>query len=95
MKIGNITNNTNLLSIDKSKTNGDFSFSRVLNDRLNNLEELQTKADELTDKMVTGEVQDIHKVMIATEEAQIALQLTVQIRNKVIEAYQEVSRMQL
>lgn len=95
MKIGSLTNDINLLSIDKSKTNEDFSFSKVLNDRLNNLEELQTKADELTDKMVTGEVQDIHKVMIASEEAQIALQLTVQIRNKVIEAYQEVSRMQL
>ncbi|GAA0178086.1 hypothetical protein SH2C18_12000 [Clostridium sediminicola] len=95
MKIGNITNNMNSLLIDNEKTNGDFSFGKILNDRLNNLEELQNKADDLTTKMVTGEVQDIHKVMIASEEAQIALQMTVQIRNKVIEAYQEVSRMQL
>lgn len=95
MKIASIPNNASLLSINKKETNEEVSFSKVLSNQLKNLEEIQTNADELTEKMVTGEVQDIHKVMIAGEEAQIALQMAVQIRNKVIEAYQQVSRMQL
>ncbi len=95
MKIGNITGTTNILPINKSGKEEDFSFGNLLNEQLQKTKDLQIKADDLSEKMVAGEVQDIHKVMIATEEAQIALQLTVQIRNKVIEAYQEVSRMQL
>ncbi|WP_461205743.1 flagellar hook-basal body complex protein FliE [Clostridium sp. DL1XJH146] len=95
MKIGNIESITNALPVSNSTKEEDFSFGSLLNEQLQNVKDLEIKSDELSEKMVAGEVQDIHKVMIATEEAQIALQLTVQIRNKVIEAYQEVSRMQL
>ncbi|MGB3261796.1 flagellar hook-basal body complex protein FliE, partial [Paenisporosarcina sp.] len=51
--------------------------------------------DKLTNQLVTGEVKDIHEVMIASQKASLSLQLTVQVRNKVVEAYQEVMRMQL
>ena len=95
MKVGNIASNINLLSTDKTENKEKVSFGEILNNQLKSVEELQSTADSLTEKMVTGEVQDLSKVMIATEEAAIALQMTVQIRNKVVEAYQEVSRMQL
>ena len=45
--------------------------------------------------MLTGKPVDLHQVMIAAEQAGLALQLTVQVRNKIIEAYQEISRMQV
>jgi flagellar hook-basal body complex protein FliE len=70
------------------------SFASYLGDALNEVNNLQLKADELTSKMVIGEVEDIHMVMLASEQAKMALQLTVQIRNKLVEAYQEISRMQ-
>ncbi|SHH83564.1 flagellar hook-basal body complex protein FliE [Clostridium grantii] len=95
MKINNLMGNINLLDSNKQTEKNSVSFGEVLNNQLKNLEDLQSTADNLTEKMVTGEVQDLSKVMIATEEATIALQMTVQIRNKVVEAYQEVSRMQL
>lgn len=46
-------------------------------------------------RLAVGEVTDIHQVMIAAEKANIALQLTISIRNQVIEAYQEIGRMQI
>jgi flagellar hook-basal body complex protein FliE len=95
MKITNVANNINLLDNSTKEEKSTVSFGEMLNNQLKNLQELQSTADDLTTKMVTGEVQDLSKVMIATEEANIALQMTVQIRNKVIDAYQEVSKMQL
>ena len=44
---------------------------------------------------MVGEVDDLHSVMIATEEARISLELAVQVRNKCIEAYKEINNMQL
>lgn len=71
------------------------TFKDVLADALDTLSDLQANADKLTEGLATGEVTDVHKVMAAVEQVNIALQLTVQIRNKVIEAYQEVMRMQV
>lgn len=71
------------------------TFKDVLADALDTLSNLQANADKLTEGLATGEVTDVHKVMAAVEQVNIALQLTVQIRNKVIEAYQEVMRMQI
>ncbi|MEW6661719.1 MAG: flagellar hook-basal body complex protein FliE [Bacillota bacterium] len=71
------------------------SFGDLLKQKLAEVNSLQLKADELTRQMLAGQPVDLHQVMIAAEQASLALQLTVQIRNKVIEAYQEVSRMQI
>ena len=46
-------------------------------------------------KLATGKIEDISQVTIAAEKASIALQLTMQVRNKVMDAYQEVMRMQV
>ncbi|MGE5559965.1 MAG: flagellar hook-basal body complex protein FliE [Chloroflexota bacterium] len=71
------------------------SFSQMLSSALKQVNDLQVQADDLAAKLATGEVSDAHTVMIASEKATLALQLTLQIRNKVIEAYQEIMRMQL
>ncbi len=70
------------------------TFEEVLSGALGDVNRLQVKAEEVTKKMVLGEIDDIHQVMLATEQAKMALQLTVQIRNKMVEAYQEIARMQ-
>lgn len=71
------------------------AFGGVLEQALDTVNDMQTRADRLTEKLATGEVRDIHQVMIAVEQVNIALQLTMQVRNKVIESYQEIMRMQV
>jgi flagellar hook-basal body complex protein FliE len=71
------------------------SFGDVLGKALTQVNELQLQADSLSQKLATGEITDAHTVTIAAEKAALALEMTIQIRNKVMEAYQEIMRMQL
>ena len=90
--------NTNRLEI-KPKTDienqNQVQFSDFLKNAVNDVANDVKKADELSRQLVTGDVKDLHQVMIAAEKAQLGIQLTVQVRNKVVEAYQEVMRMQV
>lgn len=70
-------------------------FSGFLKDALNNVNDAQQTSDKMTEKLIKGENVDLHQVMIASEKASVSLQATLQIRNKVIEAYQEIMRMQV
>lgn len=70
------------------------SFSGILNDTIQKVDATQKGADAAVEKFVAGEL-DIHDVMIEVEKASVAMQLTVQLRNKVMEAYQEIMRMQV
>lgn len=70
------------------------SFSNVLNETIENVNNLQQNASTAIEKFVAGEI-DIHDVMVETEKAGVALQLTMQLRNKALEAYQEIMRMQV
>ncbi len=70
-------------------------FKEMLYDAIDTVSDLQRNADELMTKLAIGETQDLHQVMIAVEEVNLALQLTLQIRNKMLEAYQEIMRMQV
>jgi flagellar hook-basal body complex protein FliE len=74
---------------------GGSSFAGVLDNALKELNDTQVKADQLALELVTGEIQDIHQVTVAMTEAKLTMQLAVEVRNKIIEAYQEVSRMQI
>lgn len=71
------------------------SFSDVFNDALSGVNRQQIEAAEMTEKLAAGEVKDVHQVMIAGQKASLSLQLTVEVRNKVIDAYQEIMRMQV
>ncbi|KJS10871.1 MAG: flagellar hook-basal body protein FliE [Peptococcaceae bacterium BRH_c8a] len=71
------------------------SFKDVFDKTINNLNDKQLNANENVQKFLTGEIQDIHTVMIAMEEAKLSMQLAVEVRNKLVEAYQELSRMQV
>jgi flagellar hook-basal body complex protein FliE len=52
-------------------------------------------ADEAVRGLAAGETENLHQVMIALEEARVSLQLAVQVRNRLLDAYQEVLRMQV
>ncbi|MCD8510253.1 MAG: flagellar hook-basal body complex protein FliE [Bacillus sp. (in: Bacteria)] len=70
-------------------------FREIFNNALSEVNAAQLESNRLTEKLATGEVNDIHEVMIASQKATLSLQLTVQVRNKVVEAYQEMMRMQV
>lgn len=74
---------------------GQSSFSDTLKSAIGEVNRLQLDADKKMEDLATGRAKSIPDVMIATEKADIALKLMVQVRNKIIEAYQEVMKMQV
>jgi flagellar hook-basal body complex protein FliE len=73
---------------------GEGSFSSVLQNAIGGVEQLHTSAQQQVTQLASGDRQDIHNVMIAVEKADVAFQLMMQVRNKIVSAYQEVSKMQ-
>ncbi|HZR99616.1 MAG TPA: flagellar hook-basal body complex protein FliE [Chloroflexota bacterium] len=70
-------------------------FGQSLTRALDSLNRLQQDADVATVKLAAGEPIELHDVMIAQDQAALGFQLAVQVRNKLVEAYQDVMRMQL
>jgi flagellar hook-basal body complex protein FliE len=71
------------------------SFSNTLQNAFSKVNDMQNNAGEMARQFATGQTSDIHSVMIAGEQATIALQMTTQIRNKVVDAYQAVMQMSM
>ena len=73
---------------------GEASFGQWLNQSLAEVNRMRNDADIATQKLITGESKDIHNTMIQMQKAGIAMDLVVEVRNKVLAAYEEVKRMQ-
>jgi flagellar hook-basal body complex protein FliE len=71
------------------------SFGSMLQDAVSQLDALQKTADANQTRLATGQPVDLHEVMISMEQSSLGMQLAMQVRNKLIEAYQEISRMQV
>ncbi len=70
-------------------------FSQFLAGALQQVNTIQQQGEAASAALTTGQVQDVHTVMLAVEKASLSLGLTVQVRNKVLDAYHEVMRMQI
>lgn len=68
-------------------------FGNIFKDSLNHVNELEASAQKAQTTYATGGKIELHQVMIATERAELALELTGQIRNKLLQAYQEINHM--
>lgn len=71
----------------------ELSFKSIFTDALDNYVEAEKKVDEDIYKLSIGESDDLHNLMINTQKAQISLDLVIQLRNKALEAYNEIMRM--
>ena len=71
------------------------SFADTLTEAIPQVNELQKTSDVKIQELATGRTDDVAGVMIASEKADIALRTMVQVRNKIIDAYQEIMRMQV
>lgn len=70
------------------------SFGQWLNQSLGTINQLQQDAGEAARNLATGKTKDIHGTMIAMQKADIATNLMLEIRNKLLSAYDEIKRMQ-
>lgn len=71
------------------------SFADQLSKAVAQVQDLQTQREDAVQDMVTGQVTEVHDVMIAAKESQLAFELLVEVRNKLLESYQELMRMQV
>jgi flagellar hook-basal body complex protein FliE len=74
---------------------GEKSFADTLKEAVNTVNILQKASDTKMQELATGKTTNIPEVMMAAEKADIALRMMVQVRNKIIDAYQEVMKMQV
>lgn len=91
---GNVLGNIKPAATE-SNTNQGLSFVDTLKTKLDEVNSQQLEADTVTEAFVKGDNVDIHQVMIANEEAKQSLEMAVQVRNKLVEAFQEINKMQL
>jgi flagellar hook-basal body complex protein FliE len=68
-------------------------FKDLLNNFVGSVNELQQKAAATEQGFLSGEIADVHEVMIAVEEASVAFELLMEVRNKLLESYQQIMRM--
>jgi len=71
---------------------GGKSFSQFLTEKMDEVNHLQQESDQAIEGLATGKVQDLGKVVSAAEKANLAFQMMVQIRNKLVDAYDELMR---
>ncbi|RSL32860.1 flagellar hook-basal body complex protein FliE [Salibacterium salarium] len=101
MNIGSTYGPENDLLVNQANTNNKTaaeaqeSFKQSLNEAITNVNDRQIESNEMTSKLASGEVDNLHEVMVAAEKASVTLQTTVEVRNKALESYKQIMRMQV
>jgi len=94
--IGKPENISNQQGIQKNTNkNNDVDFKELLKKAIDNVNELQKQADKLSNDFATGKISNIHEVIIAAEKASLSLRLTTEVRNRIVESFREIMRMQI
>ena len=81
--------------ISGAKPSGSASFQDALSNAIQQVEQYRADANASVQTYLAGEGEDLHKVALKTQEAELAFEMFLQVRNKVVQAYQEVMRMQV
>lgn len=74
-------------------TSQSSSFADLLKESINQVNESQVTADKMTQNLATGKTENIHETMLSVAHAEVNFKFMVQLRNKALEAYQEIMRM--
>ncbi|HET6568461.1 MAG TPA: flagellar hook-basal body complex protein FliE [Rhodothermales bacterium] len=81
--------------LPQPRESGSASFGDFFKDAIDQVDGLQKEANHQVTAFVAGEQDNVHDVMIAMNEARLSFQLMTEVRNKVMETYQELMRMQV
>ncbi|KQR51153.1 flagellar hook-basal body protein FliE [Leifsonia sp. Leaf336] len=92
--IGAATGTTGAAAANSTTGTGGGSFSTALSGAVDNLQQLQSTSDTLAIQAVTGNLDDIHQATLASTRAQVTLELVAGVRNKAVDAFNEIMRMQ-
>lgn len=84
-----------LSGLASKKALSSTSFSKLLEQSLSRINSFQNVAEDKLVSFIKGDESEIHNVMIAMEEAKLSMQTAIEIRNKLVEAYQELSKTQI
>jgi flagellar hook-basal body complex protein FliE len=77
--------------LDKAAADG--KFTEIFTNMLNSVNSLQLESGKAQELLATGEAEDLHQVMLAAEKAGVAMDLLLEIRNRLVDAYQNLIRM--
>ncbi|MCD8213707.1 MAG: flagellar hook-basal body complex protein FliE [Campylobacter sp.] len=91
--LNDIKSSQNDKKVTKIAESGDFAS--MLNDSLKELNKAQENADKAIADLATGEVKDLHQAALAIGKAEVSMKLMLEIRNKALSAYKEISRTQI
>jgi len=91
--INQITQKT-IDSVNSNQEVNGAAFKNIMNS-LQDLSVQEKQANNLIEQYVTGEVENVHEVLLALEEFQMAVQMTTEVRNKLVDAFNEIKRMQI
>jgi flagellar hook-basal body complex protein FliE len=80
-------------ALDKEREGA--SFGEILKDAISTTNQLQKQSDLEIQKLMAGESDDLHATLIAVQKADLSFQMMMQVRNKLVQAYQEITRMQV
>ena len=89
-----VINNVSISNKDMNSENS-TSFSKVIGDVINNVNDKQIESNSMIDSFIKGEDVTMHDVMLSMQESQMSMQLLIELRNKIVEAYQEINKVQL
>ncbi len=97
--IGQLSPNLQMREIRRpqgpGKDSGGLDFGEVLKNAITTVNEVQKQSDQEIQKLMSGESQDLHATLIAVQKADLSFQMMMQVRNKIVQAYQEIMRMQV
>ena len=90
---GNVQSLFGAVNSSASAGSGD-GFAGVLKSALNQVSGMQSDAQQQVSSLLSGGNADLNKVMVSVEKADVAFQLMMQVRNKIVNAYQDIEKMQ-
>ncbi|NLM70837.1 MAG: flagellar hook-basal body complex protein FliE [Synergistaceae bacterium] len=70
-----------------------LTFEDLLESSIKNVNDLQQDSDKMVNRLATGDVDDISEVVLSAQRAEFALRLITEVRNKLVDAYQQLGRM--
>ncbi|MFZ5966597.1 MAG: flagellar hook-basal body complex protein FliE [Bacillota bacterium] len=94
MKIENIVSLSNNFRTTNENKNSD-GFGAILKNSIDKINEYEMQSQRLDQLMAVGDIENLHEPMIAAQKAEIALQFAVEVKNKVLDAYKEIMRLQV
>jgi flagellar hook-basal body complex protein FliE len=83
------------VSNNKGVANGDVSFADFLKNTIDETNKIQTQSERALSDLATGQVKDLHQAALSINKAETSMKLMLEVRNKALSAYKELSRTQI